>query len=67
MNDRLTTVNFIAPVQDLIPKVEERMHTQADRHHPDLKLALDHLLSSGGKRIRPAITLLTGKMLGADP
>ena len=67
MNDRLTAVNFIAPVQDLIPKVEERMHTQADRHHPDLKLALDHLLSAGGKRIRPAIALLTGKMLGADP
>jgi len=67
VNDRLTAVNFIAPVQDLIPKVEERMHTQADRHHPDLKLALDHLLSAGGKRIRPAIALLTGKMLGADP
>jgi len=66
VNDRLSTVNFIAPVQDLIPKVEERMHTQADRHHPDLKLALDHLLSSGGKRIRPAIALLTGRMLGAD-
>ena len=36
-------------------------------HHAELKTALDHLLSSGGKRIRPAVALLTGGMLGADP
>jgi geranylgeranyl pyrophosphate synthase len=67
VNDQLTTVNFLTPVQDLIPKVEERMRSQADRHHPELKTALDHLLGSGGKRIRPAVALLTGRMLGAAP
>jgi geranylgeranyl pyrophosphate synthase len=67
VSDQLTTVNFLAPVQDLIPKVEKRMRSQADRHHPELKMALDHLLGSGGKRIRPAVALLTGKMLRADP
>lgn len=35
-------------------------------HDPNLIGALDHLLSSGGKRIRPALVLLTGAMLGGD-
>lgn len=39
------------------------MRSQADGNHPDLILALDLLVSAGGKRIRPALTLLTGKML----
>lgn len=43
------------------------MLAQADGHNPDLGAALEHLLSSGGKRIRPAVALLTGGMLGADP
>jgi geranylgeranyl pyrophosphate synthase len=63
----LTTVNFISPIQESIQLVEKRMQAQADGHHPDLGTALEHLLSSGGKRIRPAVALLTGGMLGADP
>lgn len=43
------------------------MLSQADRHHPDLGAAMEHLLSSGGKRIRPAVALLTGGMLSGDP
>src|SRR3972149_2242986 len=43
------------------------MRDMSNGHHPDLKKALDHLLSSGGKRIRPAVALLAGGMLGADP
>lgn len=35
-------------------------------HHPDLEAALDHLLASGGKRLRPTLALLTGMMLGAE-
>ncbi len=42
------------------------MLAQADRHHPDLGAAIEHLLSSGGKRIRPAVALLTGSMLGGS-
>jgi geranylgeranyl pyrophosphate synthase len=42
------------------------MRAQADeRNHPDLSAALDHLLSSGGKRVRPALGLLVGRMFGA--
>lgn len=58
---------FTAPIEDRIKQVEERIHAQADGHHTAVGAALHHLLSSGGKRIRVVVTLLTGKMLGADP
>ena len=57
---------FTALVEDRLGLVEERMRAQADGHHAAVGAALHHLLSSGGKRIRVIVTLLTGKMLGAD-
>jgi geranylgeranyl pyrophosphate synthase len=66
VNKPLTTINFFAPVQELLPRVEALILSQAERHHAELGAALEHLLSSGGKRIRPAVALLTGRMLGAD-
>lgn len=62
----MTTVSFFATVQDEIQLVEKRMRAQADdSNHPDLSAALDHLLASGGKRIRPTLGFLVGQMLGA--
>ena len=61
----LITVTFFAPVQNELQEVEARLHCQANDAHPDLCAALDHLLSSGGKRIRPTLGLLSGRMLGA--
>jgi geranylgeranyl pyrophosphate synthase len=57
---------FIAPVYEDIGDVEELMRSQSKGNHPDLAAALDLIIQAGGKRIRPAITLLTGKMLGAS-
>jgi geranylgeranyl pyrophosphate synthase len=46
--------------------VEQRIREQAgEQHHPDLHSALEHILSAGGKRIRPTLGLLIGNMLGA--
>lgn len=61
----MSTLAFFVPVQDGIRQVEALMRAQTDDRHPDLHAALQHLLSSGGKRIRPSIVLLTGHMLGA--
>jgi len=61
-----TNASFLIPVQEDIRAVEALMRSQADGHHPDLSTALDLLLSSGGKRIRPSLSLLIGKMLGAS-
>jgi geranylgeranyl pyrophosphate synthase len=63
--DSLNTAPFFAPVQLGLQEVETLLHAQADDAHPDLRSAVEHLLSSGGKRIRPAVGLLTGRMLGA--
>ncbi len=63
MEKKLHFQNLVEPE---IIAVENRMREQAKDHHPDLQAALDHLIDSGGKRIRPNITLLTGKMLNGE-
>ena len=67
MEISLNDLTFIEPVKDHLQLVEDRLHTQAAGYHPAMEAALGHLLSSGGKRIRPVLTLLTGGMLGSDP
>lgn len=62
----LRAATLFTPVQDSILQVEARMREVTNGHHPDLGAALEHLLSSGGKRVRPAVALLSGAMLGAD-
>jgi geranylgeranyl pyrophosphate synthase len=57
--------NFLFPVQALLSQVEDRMRAEAEDRNSELALALSHLISAGGKRIRPAVALLIGKMLGA--
>jgi geranylgeranyl pyrophosphate synthase len=61
-----TTTSFFIPVQEQIHRVEAIMRSQGEGHNSDLKAALDHLISSGGKRIRPTLTILIGRMLGAE-
>ena len=43
-----------------------RVEVKRGKYFPELAAALKHLLASGGKRIRPSITLLMGTMFGAD-
>ncbi len=66
MIDKIKNSNFMDLVIDQIPRVEKRMRQSTNDHNPVLNIAIDHLLSSGGKRIRPTVTLLTGEMLGGD-
>jgi len=63
----LIRLAFFDPVLERIQEVEARMLRQSDNHHAELIAALRHLIGSGGKRIRVALTLLTGGMLQADP
>jgi geranylgeranyl pyrophosphate synthase len=64
-NKSLNTGSFFTPVQKGLQEAEVLLLSQSDGAHPELVTALEHLLSSGGKRIRPALGLLTGQMLGA--
>jgi geranylgeranyl pyrophosphate synthase len=62
----MITLAFNTKVQDLIPEVEARMRGQTKGYHPALKKALDQLLDSGGKRVRPTLVLLVCGMMGVD-
>jgi geranylgeranyl pyrophosphate synthase len=57
--------SFFLPVQQDIQSVEDLMRRQSGDAHPEMRAALEHLLTAGGKRIRPSLCLLTGQMLGA--
>ncbi len=61
----MNAVSFIVPVQEDIEEVEALMRAQAQNYHSDLDAALELLISAGGKRIRPALTLWVGRMLDA--
>jgi geranylgeranyl pyrophosphate synthase len=54
------------PVRDDIALVEEMLASLRPAEFPFLANALDHVLSAGGKRVRPAIALLSGKMGNYD-
>jgi geranylgeranyl pyrophosphate synthase len=62
----LIKVSSLEFLEDKLNLVDEKMMSRSDGYHPDLTAALEHLMESGGKRIRPIITLLMGSMLGAD-
>jgi geranylgeranyl pyrophosphate synthase len=62
----LIKVSFLDFLEEKLDLVDEKMMSRSDGYHPDLTAALEHLMESGGKRIRPIITLLMGSMLGAD-
>ncbi len=49
------------PVQEDLAKVEDRLRSVTKVDFPYLSTLLDHSLQSNGKRIRPALTLLSGK------
>jgi len=53
-------------LKDDLKQVENKMRSQVLQDYPDLAAALDILLSTGGKRIRPTLTLLVGKILNGE-
>ncbi|OGO17085.1 MAG: hypothetical protein A2Z14_09340 [Chloroflexi bacterium RBG_16_48_8] len=62
-----TIASFTELVLSDLSKVEKRMGETPPGVDPNLKAAIKQLLSSGGKRLRPTLTLLSGEMLNADP
>ncbi|CAG0934585.1 octaprenyl-diphosphate synthase [Thermoflexales bacterium] len=65
----LATIAVFDLVKEDLQRVETRLHEIPLRSDLDLALvteAIGHLLDAGGKRIRPALTLLTGRLYPAD-
>ncbi|MFP3855069.1 MAG: hypothetical protein ACLFWD_12335, partial [Anaerolineales bacterium] len=57
------TATFFDLVRGQMPAVEQRMRRSSEGHHPELQHAVNQLLASGGKRVRPTLVLLTGGMV----
>ncbi|MDX1436408.1 MAG: polyprenyl synthetase family protein [Anaerolineales bacterium] len=53
-------------IQDRIDLVEERLQAQATAENAEVREALNLLLASGGKRVRPMVTILAGSLFGAE-
>ncbi len=61
-----TTATFFDLVRDDLPEVEARMRRGPDGGSSRLEGAIELLLKSGGKRLRPTLVLLAGRMLSGD-
>lgn len=55
------------PIQEDLAKVEDRLRSVSRVDFPSQSKMLDHSLRGGGKRIRPALTLLSGKFYDYNP
>jgi len=62
----LQTTSVYAPVQEDLYRVEENLISLAKIDTPWLSAPLQYILDGGGKRLRPALTLLAGKSYRYD-
>ena len=60
------TAAIYAPVRSRLDLVEQRLRGLTGETNAELKALLDYILSSGGKRVRPAITLLASDFYPHD-
>jgi geranylgeranyl pyrophosphate synthase len=61
------TASIYAPISEKLKLVEGRLKQLKSGAPDDLQGLIDHILSSGGKRVRPAITLLAAGCHGTEP
>jgi geranylgeranyl pyrophosphate synthase len=65
----LTTLTVLDPIKDDLRRVEAKLRETPQLKEVEFDLvskAIDHLFSSGGKRIRPSLALLTGRLYPSD-
>ncbi len=61
------TASIYAPVRDELKLVEDKLRGLSKTDTPYLRPLLDYVNASGGKRIRPAITLLASQFYPHEP
>jgi len=62
----LNLSNIYRPVENDLKKVDRTLEEITDADFPLLSQLLDYTLKAGGKRVRPALTLLSGKFYVYD-
>ncbi len=63
---KLAVTTGYEPIQEQLAAVETRLRQVPLDHHDILGATTEHLFSAGGKRIRPAISLLAAGIFNAD-
>ena len=59
-------ISIYSPILEELSLVEDRLHDLANTSIPELEPLLDHALSHGGKRVRPALTLLAASIIPTE-
>lgn len=59
-------LSFLELVQDDLKRVEALLRERPLDQHEAIHSAVDHLIGSGGKRLRPMLVLLSSAICGAD-
>jgi geranylgeranyl pyrophosphate synthase len=59
-------LSFTVLAQDDIHQIENLMRLTGDGYPPELRVAMEVVIAAGGKRIRPTVSVLVGRMLGAN-
>ena len=62
----MNTIPLLEPIAADLERVEHKMHEPMHPEYPQLTVVLQHILDSGGKRLRPALALLSGRIYPAD-
>ena len=68
MNERghVSVTSIYEPIKDGLELVEKRLKSLASVEFPWVSVPLSYVLDSGGKRVRPVLTLLSGKFHNYD-
>ncbi|HIA03642.1 MAG TPA: polyprenyl synthetase family protein, partial [Myxococcales bacterium] len=64
--EAISLVELLSPARVGLAAMEARLREVVQDQHEMLTAATDHLLDSGGKRIRPAVALLSSQMFNGD-
>lgn len=59
-------LSFLGLVRDDLVRVEFLLRERYPGQHEAIGVAVDHLVGSGGKRLRPALVLLSAHLCGAE-
>ncbi len=62
----MNTISLLEPLAPDLERVERKLREPVHPDYPQLMAVLQSLLDSGGKRLRPALALLSGKLYAAD-
>jgi geranylgeranyl pyrophosphate synthase len=60
------TVGLLDLVAEDIKQVEEKMRSGVSERYSDLQAVIDYLIGAGGKRLRPALTLMAANFYPVD-